>query len=283
MLWGILINDFGKERVGIEMNPYLKITLGILLSVLVIGFIVVWDLYLKDNIMSEEVVIVKPDVQLEAKDTIQREHLAIEKRRINSLVEGTVTAEQIDEVVGHDSAVPLVGNAILSTKYIDFDDVVPDAEKGEAIRPIPEDWIYAKPGSLRRKDRIDIYAIESEEIRDFQANMERLHQEPSDESDDESKEEDTVSSSSHQSKLPLEDRIHLDIEPILTNVPVVYAKDASNREVVGETAKGESEEQDSRLDASGRISDLEVNLNSEDFKTLMGYINDGYQLYITYN
>ncbi|MDQ0255490.1 hypothetical protein J2S74_002872 [Evansella vedderi] len=243
------------------MKPYLKITLGILMAAVVIGFIVFWDLYLKDGITSEEVVIVRPHVQIEAKEAIQREHLMIESRHRSSLVDGAVLADQIDEIVGYDAAVLLVGNSILSTSHIDFDDIVPNPEEGEAIRPIPDEWVYAKPGSLRRKDRIDIYVIQAIDTHNinFQEEMARASRE--------------IADDEHQRS----DDVKLQIEPILTNIPVIYAKDSSNREVVGQT-RG-----DSRLDASGRISDLEVNLNREEFKILMDHINKGYKLYITYN
>jgi hypothetical protein len=61
-------------------------------------------------------------------------------------------------------------------------------------------------------------------------------------------------------------------------VPVIYAKDGSNKEVV--TQDGQT----NRLNGSADINELELLLNEDDFKTLADAVmKDGKRLYITYN
>lgn len=242
------------------MKPWLKFTSGIVLAISVIAFIVIWDTFLKDEIAAIEVVVVRPDKTILANQEITSDQLIVEKRKRANMIEGAVSPSEINEIVGKDAAMLMLGNSIVSKEYIDFDNLVPDSEKGEAIRPIPNDWIYAKPGSLRRKDRIDIYLWEpepKETMEGFRSPEEMLRQE----------------------NVKTETNILQGKQPLLIDVPVIYAKDSSNQEVINQT----NNKDESRLNASGEISFLEVNLNEDDFGILSSAVKSGYKLYITYN
>lgn len=242
------------------MKPGVKITLGIFTAATVIGFIPTYDYFIKDKIDSVEVVVVKPGEQIEKNEVLSDNKLMIERRRKQDLVGGVVYADDMNTVIGKEASQVIVGNAMLSSEMVDFDELVPNEEQGEAIRPIPADWIYAIPGSLRRKDGIDIYLVSKEYYMDSTI----------------SSGSNTVSSSSSQPNVS-------DLkEPILKNVKVVYAKDSSNREVTNdqETNKDSAE----RLNATGIITDLEILLNEEDFQKLMKeVVENEKKLYITYN
>ncbi|MFP7442559.1 MULTISPECIES: SAF domain-containing protein [Bacillus] len=142
------------------MKPWLKITLGVLLSVFVIAFIIVWDTVIKDKIDSVEVAIVRPGVVIEKNQVITKDLLMMEQRNRATLVEGTVY--KMDDVVGYEAKQKLYGNSILSERDVEFIPFTPDPEKGEAIRPIPASWIYASPSTIRRKDHIDFYLFRPE-------------------------------------------------------------------------------------------------------------------------
>lgn len=244
------------------MRPSIKIALGILTALSVMAFIVCWEFFIKERIDSAEVVVVKAGETIEKKDQITRDHLTIERRARKDLVEGVVFADQMKEVIGEDAAQVIVGNSMISTQMIDFDDLIPDESKGEAIRPIMSEWILTAPGSLRRKDRIDIYAIDRKVIEalDGQTSI--------------NKEGDVVVVKDEE-----EGEVNLEyLEPILTDVPVLYVKDNSNREVITQN------EGNARLDGSSNVGDLELLLNEEDFKKLANSVlKDKTQLYITYN
>lgn len=145
------------------MKPKLKITLSILLSLSVIVFIVLWDTVIKDRIDSVEVVVVKPGVIIEKNEPISEDKIMIEKRNRNSIVEGVVYKENLPKIIGMEANTRLLGNSLLSERYIDFDSMTPDTALGESIRPIPNQWIYASPSTIRRKDHVNFYLFKPED------------------------------------------------------------------------------------------------------------------------
>jgi hypothetical protein len=151
------------------MKPWVKIASGISLSAGIIGFIVAWDTVIKENIDSEEVVIVKPGMEIGPHEPITEDKIMVEKRDRSTLVEGAVRSSELSEIIGYETKSTLIGNEIITKREIDFERLVPDPQKGEAVRPIPNEWIYAKPSTLRRKDLIDIYLFPSEKLKDGSA------------------------------------------------------------------------------------------------------------------
>lgn len=137
------------------MKPWLKITLGILLSVFIIAFIIVWDTVIKERIDSVDVVVVRPGVIIDKHEVIARDKLIVEKRKQSTLIEGSVF--KMEDVIGYEANRTIYGNEILSERDVNFVSFSPNAEKGEAIRPIPNEWIYASPSTIRREDYIDFY------------------------------------------------------------------------------------------------------------------------------
>lgn len=274
------------------MKPGVKIAIGVMVSFLTIGFIFFYDFYLKERIDSEEVVVVKAGTTISKTDRITNKHLAIERRPKASLIEDVVLAKDIDKIVGNDAKHDMVGNQMISMSMIDFDDLVPDTELGEAIRPITNEWIYAQPGSLRRKDKIDIYLVRpdgstnltldgptqivsAEETVESEEDIETLEN-----TDDTNTNENTESTDESTEQTP--NNISIERKPFLQGVRVVYVKDSSNKEVVSSSEEGTAN-QDKRLNGSSTISDLEVILNEADFAKLMEeVIGKGSKLYITY-
>jgi len=246
------------------LKPSIKIALGVLTALSVMAFIVGWEFFFKERIDSAEVVVVKAGQTIQEKEQILPEYLTVERRAKKDLIDGVVYAEDMKGIIGEDAAQVIVGNSMLSTAMIDFDDLVPDPSKDEAIRPVINDWIYAIPGSIRRKDRIDIYALDKQVIQDLSEDNQQIN---SDGDvvvirDEEEAEDDTLTY----------------LQPLLSNVPVIYAKDGSNKEVV--TQDGQT----NRLNGSADINELELLLNEDDFKTLADAVmKDGKRLYITYN
>ncbi|MGE8081338.1 hypothetical protein [Peribacillus loiseleuriae] len=147
------------------MKPWLKLSIGIAMSLLSIMFIVLWDTVLKDRIDSVEVVVIKPGIVVEKNETVTNDKLLVEKRNKSSLIEGIVHANEVNKVIGKTAKQTLVGNQILSSRQLDMDGLTPNARDGESIRPIPENWIYASPSTLRRTDKIDIYLIPGKDMK----------------------------------------------------------------------------------------------------------------------
>jgi hypothetical protein len=250
------------------MKPSVKIGLGIFVSLFTIGFIFAYDFYIKDRIDSEEVVVVKAGAEILKSEPISKDKLVIERREKSSLVEDVVYAADMEKIIGQDSKQTIVGNSMISSKMIDYEKLIPNAEEGEAIRPITKEMIYAQPGSLRRKDVIDLYLVYGDGTTNLMENgPSKVTSEVT------AKEADKATTSLSTEELKL------NTKPFLKGVKVVYVKDSGNKEVI---SAGEGN-QDKRLNATSTISDLELILNEDDFSNLMTEIlSKGAKLYITY-
>ncbi|MEI2356708.1 hypothetical protein [Mesobacillus zeae] len=249
------------------MKPGMKIASGIFTSLATISLIFIYDFYIQDRIDSTEVVVVKAGEKILKSEQITEDKLVIERRGKEALIDGIVLAKDLDKVIGQDSKQDIVGNSMISTKMVDYDQLIPDASKGEAIRPITKNMIYAQPGSLRRKDVIDIYLVNNDGTTNWSFSG------PS-----------KVDSKELTPEEILKPRKRSDIVPFLKGVKVVYVKDAGNKEVVAAPEeKNNSVEADKRLNGTSTISDLEVILNEKDFSLLMDQVvGRGAKLYITY-
>ncbi|WP_209124355.1 hypothetical protein [Alkalihalobacillus sp. BA299] len=247
------------------MKPSVKIALGILTALSVMAFIVFWEFVFKERIDSVEVVVVKPGETIEIKEPISKDKITVERRSKKDLIQDVVYSSDLNQIIGEDAAQRIVSNSMISKQMIDFEDMTPNSSKGEAIRPIPAEWIYATPGSLRRKDRIDIYLIDETLIAKLQGKDSSNKDQPV-----------QVVSDKEEAKA-------VQLKPILQDVPVIYVKDGANKEVTNQDGKQAGGLQQ-RLNASGKVSELEVLLNEEDFNKIADSVlgKEG-RLYITYN
>jgi hypothetical protein len=148
------------------MKPVTKLITGITLAASIIAFIIIWTLIIVPSIESVEVVVVKPGAVIHKNDNIKQEDLIIQKRNHTTLVEGYLKSTDIKLITGKQAKQTMVGNEMISVRYIDIEDFVPDSTKGEAIRPIPNQWIYALPATVRRKDKIDVYLVPGDSTED---------------------------------------------------------------------------------------------------------------------
>ncbi|MDE5055285.1 hypothetical protein NDK25_24010 [Niallia taxi] len=239
-------------------KPSVKITLGLMTALCTIAFIFVYDMFLRDRIDSVEVVVVKANEEIQKSEKITADKITTERRPKDTLISNVVLAKDINSIIGIDTSQLIDGNSMISGNMLDVEEIVPNKEEGEAIRPITKDMIYAQPGSLRRKDTVDIYLVN----KDGSTNM------------------TTDGSSSKNSKNS--EVASTSATPFLQDVKVVYVKDSGNKEVVSATSE-ENTDEDQRLNATSTISDLEVILNDDDFKILMDQVlGKGAKLYITY-
>lgn len=316
------------------MKPSTKLILSAISGLLVIGFIVLWDLVIVPSIDSEEVVVVKPNVVIHKFDDIKQSDLTIEKRNRGSLIEGYIKPEDIKTIVGKQAAQNLVGNQIISTRFVDLDNSEPNPEKGESIRPIPNQWIYALPATLRRKDTIDIYLVKSDSLKENQSSIRQTtsseefiglspeqelankETEENAKAEDKNYEEQRIAITEDKKfeyktavvlgekqevlDYQAERQVWLETKglnedqwkqlavrgdiPVLVDVPVAYAKDGTGNEIQNNVPEeNANQKEESRLRSTGTITNLELLLNEEKHRLLMNYINEGYQLYITYN
>lgn len=237
------------------LKKYIGAFLGLLILAFGVGFILFYVYYLDDKVNTSKVVVAVKEIPF--KSEITTDMIELQDRKTYTIVEQAFT--DINQVVGYQSSVHIMPNTQMYEGLIDPYNVIPNAD--EEIFPIPDKWIYAKPGSLRRTFKIDFYAFkEQENVPAFlpvQA--------------DPDVEGPIVEDFEPEELLELG-------EPILENVVVAYAKDSANREVIG------LNQEDIRLDASGNITNLDVVLTREKYNYLLReYIEKGYQLIIAYD
>ena len=139
------------------MKRYGRIALALLLIAGGIGFVFYFEFYLKDQIDTETVV--KAANRIEFKQQITREDLVIEQVRRGSKVENALSANYAESLIGKYASITIEKGTQVYPELIDTYDLVPDESKGEFIAPIPNDWIFAVPGSLRSSYVADIYVI----------------------------------------------------------------------------------------------------------------------------
>lgn len=234
-----------------------KVVGSIGISLLTIVLVVTYDLLIKDRALSIEVVVASE--RIERHMQFSADNLTVERRNRDELVDGFITPSAKVDLIGKDANVTILKNQMISEVFVDYVNLTPDAEKNEAIRPIPANWIYAMPGSLRRKDVITIYPLQERGV-GVQQNIITVDKVMSDEE------------ANNSTPTELASRF----QPILENVPVNYVKTSSNQEVMNR------EDSDERLNASGNASDIEVNITEDELKLLFELIEQGYKLYISY-
>ena len=129
----------------------------IVLLLLGVTFLVVWELYLKENINRETVVVAKDTIEF--KDKITADDLELKNVNIDNVVSGGYKESDIDSIVNGYASIEIKKGTQLYPELVDYYDIIPDESKGEFIAPLPDAWLFAVPGSLRRTYVADIYAV----------------------------------------------------------------------------------------------------------------------------
>lgn len=264
------------------MKPWIKISLGVLLSLTVIAFIIVWDVYLKDKIDSVEVVVVKPGLYIDRHTPIQENMLLVEERKKSTIIPNALLPHEIKDVIGLEVKHPLLGNMMVSKSFFDHDNLIPNPDKKEAIYPIPDKWIYAMPSTLRRKDHIDIYFVENpEKMAASQSNNGQPIQPKSTLTIEQINQ---LAASGQLSQSRKQELIELGFMPALMDIPIIYAKDSSGNEIATNNEEGKLKATDEkRFYSTGMVSNLELLLTEEQYRIIWQSVREGYLLYITYN
>ncbi|MEK6190610.1 MAG: SAF domain-containing protein [Carnobacterium alterfunditum] len=240
------------------MKKFGKVFLALLLIGLGVGFVFYFEFNLKDKLDTVEVVVAKDSIDF--KQEIKASDLEVRNVRRASVVEGSVTPLQAESLVGKHASIVIKKGTQLYSELIDTYDLVPNEKKGEFVAPIPEEWLFAVPGSLRRTYVADVYAIGTKEQETIRALL--IDAEKAD--GDKSKTKET------EEEVP---NVAPESLPILQDVRVASVKDGSNKEVVLS---------DETKDATGSVAALEIIANDEMLETLTKYTKEGYKLYVVY-
>lgn len=238
------------------MKKFIQPLISILLIIIAVGLIFLWEFYLNDRLNTTTVVVAAKDI--EKNQVIKNSDIKIIRIKSEQAVEKPIVDPKA--IIGLETSqyVPQ-GNQFVDAM---LDRYGLEPNNNQLIYPIPKEWIYSSPGSLRRKDRVYIYAIYDGKGRVGREN---------------SPNQQMVLAKSEQSGLTgvkeLNPRVS---EPILKNLVVAYAKDSTNQEV---KPAANSEK---RLDATGAINNLELVMTQEQYSILENKYLDGYKFNFAY-
>lgn len=135
--------------------------IGLSVFLLGIGGILFYDRYYVPVVLAQDVVKVKVsnDVDILARNyLLKRDDLYLDKVPTQHLPNDYISS--IEEAENKILNTDVTHGTILTRTLIDVDDLQPKI--GEGIFPIPKDAIFAINGSLRRRDVVDVYAIDIE-------------------------------------------------------------------------------------------------------------------------
>ena len=210
----------------------------------VIAGIYFWETYGREQLLYINVYVASQDLYPGTPLTADKlSRVKIEQER---LVKGSFSDERsLSAILGYEAKHFIPANSQITNDSFDIPEVV--LSENEYICSIPTDWLKAFPQSMRRKDKIAMFAVTSakDERLDSDINVEAVKE------------------------------LIKDKKPLFFST-VVYVKDGSNREVVDIFESGE------RMDASSKINSIELVMNPEDFEVMNRFYEAGFKFVIMY-
>jgi len=160
--------------------------------------------------------------------------------------------------------VNLTNGSILTESLVDVSDLEPLQDEG--IFPIPKEAIYAINGSLRSRDKVDIYLVE--------ADPEKLNESlgsstEKDENQDQKDENQAQMLQQSQNSEPVK-------EVFLSGVTVNYVRTEDNNDVLD----SENGNNNNRFTSTGKVATPELKLKKSEGQLLGQYLEQGKKLWI---
>ncbi|WP_342564678.1 hypothetical protein NST84_05825 [Paenibacillus sp. FSL R7-0345] len=227
------------------------------------GGLLGYDLYFKPYVLSQTVVKIKAadggfipkNVQLQQSD------LYLDSVQTKDIPSGVIT--QFSQVKDKITNVNLMDGSILTSSLVDVSDLEPQADEG--IFPIPKEAIYAINGSLRSRDKVDIYLVEGDKA-------------------DRAGSRSADSGSSLQpsgAAVPGNDSVNAEAaaparKVFLSGVTVNYVRSEDNNDVLD----SENGNTNNRVTSTGKVAAPELKLKKSDGELLGQYLEQGLKLWI---
>lgn len=220
-----------------------------------VGGLLGYDLYFKPYVLSRTVVKIKVEggELLPKNYELKASDLYLDSVQTKDIPSGVIT--DIAQVEHKITNVNLTNGIILTTSLVDVSDLEPLEDEG--IFPIPKEAIYAINGSLRSRDKVDIYLVEA----DQEKRSESL-------SPDNKKEGQELIEQS-----PLSEPAK---EVFLSGVTVNYVRTEDNNDVL-DSEKGNN---NNRLTSTGKVATPELKLKKSDGQQLGQFLEQGKKLWI---
>lgn len=249
------------------MKRVVKIVIPLLILLSGVAFLFFYNFFLEGKINTVSVVVAADNIGFKGQFT--SDNLKIERINRNFVVKGAVTgiaSLKDSHLLGKLAAIDIQKGTQIYPKLIDPNNLIPDESKGEFIAPIPDKWIFAVPGSIRRSYIADFYIVPSEKKQSLKKLL------SSNGNQVKGGDQQPVVTDSNDLQTYQQD---VALKPVLKNVRVAHTKDQSNNEVTN-VKKGK------KFDSTGVVSNIEIIATQEMLDKLRQYTEKGDRLYIVY-
>lgn len=263
---------------GEIMKKFIKIMVPVLYLVIGAGGLISFELYFKDKINTEEVVVAKKDIHF--KDKITNENIEIVSIKKDNAVKGVITPANVSSILNKNASINIRKGTQIYSDLVDQYDLIPNEKKGEFVAPIPKEWLFAVPGSLRRTYIADFYAIPDNQqavIRSMAQQNDSGNNSKNNSNNNSNNSQGSINQTSNStivSNNSIDSYVMNFSTPILKNIRVASVKDDSNKEV--------TESKDNQDSATGSVSSLEIIGNDRIIEILKKYTQQGYKIYVVY-
>ncbi|MNO72527.1 hypothetical protein D3C76_634780 [compost metagenome] len=227
--------------------------------ILITGFggLLGYDLYFKPYVLSRTVVKIKVEggELLPKNYELKASDLYLDSVQTKDIPSGVIT--EIAQVEHKITNVNLTNGVILTASLVDVSDLEPLEDEG--IFPIPKDAIYAINGSLRSRDKVDIYLVQGDQEKRQAAlgsNKEKI------ENEELMKEQSLLNDPEKQI--------------FLSGVTVNYVRTEDNNDVQ-DSEKGNN---NNRFTSTGKVATPELKLKKSDGQRLGQFLEQGKKLWI---
>ena len=126
---------------------------GIVLIVLSVGALGFWELWGRENITYDRVLVLKEPLP---KNTLITADM-LRERKVEKAGEGAIRTEQRNEIVGLETGQFVPAGTELYREYFQESIFSVGEEQGKYILSVPAQWLKAFPQTLRRGDRAFFY------------------------------------------------------------------------------------------------------------------------------
>ncbi|HEY4430724.1 MAG TPA: hypothetical protein VGN87_06760 [Paenibacillus sp.] len=227
--------------------------------ILITGFggLLGYDLYFKPYVLSRTVVKIKVEdgEALPKNYELKASDLYLDSVQTKDIPFGVIT--EIAQVEHKITNVNLTNGVILTASLVDVSDLEPLEDEG--IFPIPKAAIYAINGSLRSRDKVDIYLVQGDQEKRQAAlgsNTNTI------ENEEQVKEQSLLNDP--------------DKEIFLSGVTVNYVRTEDNNDVQ-DSEKGNN---NNRFTSTGKVATPELKLKKSDGQQLGKFLEQGKKLWI---
>jgi hypothetical protein len=257
------VNGLATQRRHLLKRNYLFAFL-----ILIAGFggLLGYDLYFKPYVLSQTVVKIKVEGAgfLPKNYELQPGDLYLDSVQTKDIPAGVIRS--IQQVEHKITNVNLTDGSILTESLIDVSNLEPQQDEG--IFPIPKEAIYAINGSLRSRDKVDIYLVDEDSANKNKA----ISYSPAASGTSGGVAATGSTAEAEAGSLPAEPARKV----FLSGVTVNYVRTEDNNDVLD----SENGNNNNRFTSTGKVATPELKLKKKDGELLGQYLEQGKKLWI---